>query len=262
MAYTSTDPTNSFSTGQYWETKFQEVSKSKTWICCALATIYIYLHCIYHVLTFYSVRISSAQLLSCVQLFATPWTAVHQASLYIINSKSLLKMSIELVMPSNHFILSSPSPPAFNLSQHQGLFQWVCSSHQVAKVLEFQLQHQSFQWIFGTDFLWDWLVYSPCSSRDSQESSPTPQFKSINSSALSLLTVQLSHPYMTIGKTIGLTRQTFLGKVISLLFQVLSSFVIAFLPRSKCLLISWLQSPSAVIWGPKKIMSITVLQMI
>ena len=79
---------------------------------------------------------------------------------------------------------------------------------------------------------------------------------------LSLLTVQLSHPYMTIGKTIGLTRQTFLGKVISLLFQVLSSFVIAFLPRSKCLLISWLQSPSAVILGPKKIISVTVLQMI
>ena len=63
-------------------------------------------------------------------------------------------MSIESVMPSNHLIpLSSPSPPAFNLSQHQGLFQWVSSLHQVAKVLEFQLQHQSFQWIFRTDFL-------------------------------------------------------------------------------------------------------------
>ena len=83
--------------------------------------------------------------------------------------------------------LSSPSPPAFNLSQHQGLFQWVSSSNQVAKILELQLQHQSFQWIFRTDFLWDWLVWSPCSPRDSQESSPTPQFKSINSSALSFL---------------------------------------------------------------------------
>ena len=72
----------------------------------------------------------------------------------------------------------SPSP-AFNLSQNQGLFQWVSSSHQVAKVLEFQLQHQSFQWIFRTDFLWDGLVGSPCSPRDSQESSPIPQFKSI-----------------------------------------------------------------------------------
>ena len=83
--------------------------------------------------------------------------------------------------------LSSPPPPAFNLSQHQGLFKWVSSSNQLAKVLEFQLQHQSFQWIFRTDFLQDWLFGSPCSPRDSQESSPTPQFKSINSLALSFL---------------------------------------------------------------------------
>ena len=82
--------------------------------------------------------------------------------------------------------LSSPSPPAFSLSQHQSLFQWVSSSHQVAKVLKFQLQHQCFQRIFRTDFLQDWLVGSPCSPRDSQMSSPTPQLKSINSSALSL----------------------------------------------------------------------------
>ena len=83
--------------------------------------------------------------------------------------------------------LSSPSPLAFSLFQHQGLFQWVSSSHQVAKVLELQLQHQSSQWIFRTDFLQNWLVWSPCSPRDSQESSPTPQFKSIKSSVLSLL---------------------------------------------------------------------------
>ena len=83
--------------------------------------------------------------------------------------------------------LSSPSPPAFNLSQHQGLFQWVCSLHQVSKVLEFLLWHQFFQCMFGTDFLWDGLVGSHCSSRDSQESSPTPRFKSINASALSFL---------------------------------------------------------------------------
>ena len=80
--------------------------------------------------------------------------------------------------------LSSPSP-AFNLSQHQGLFQWVISLYQVAKVLEFQLQHQSFQWIFRTDFLQDWLVGSPCNPRDSRESSLIPQFKSVNSSVLS-----------------------------------------------------------------------------
>ena len=74
--------------------------------------------------------------------------------------------------------LSSPSPPAPNPSQHQGLFQWVNSLHQVAKVLEFQLQHQSFQWIFRTDFLQEWLAGSPCSPRDSQESSPTQTYKS------------------------------------------------------------------------------------
>ena len=77
--------------------------------------------------------------------------------------------------------LSSPSPPAFSLSQHQGLFQWVSSSHQIAKVWELQLQHQSFQWIFRTNCLYNGLVGSSCSPRDSQETSPTPQVKSINS---------------------------------------------------------------------------------
>ena len=83
--------------------------------------------------------------------------------------------------------LSSPSPLALNLSQHQGLFKWVSSSHEVAKVLEFQLQHQSFQHTPRTDLLQDGLVGSPGSPRDCQESPPTPQFKSINSSALSFL---------------------------------------------------------------------------
>ena len=83
--------------------------------------------------------------------------------------------------------LLCPSPPTFNLSQHQDLFKWVSSLHQVDKVLEFQLQHQAFQWIFRSDFLWEGLVGSPCSPRDSQESSPIPQFKSINSSVLSFL---------------------------------------------------------------------------
>ena len=94
--------------------------------------------------------------------------------------------------------LSPPSPPALNLSLHQSLFQWVGSSHQVGKVLEFQ--HQSFQWIFRVDFFSDWLVCSPCCPRDYQDYFPAPQFKSINSSALSLLYVQLSHPYMTTWK--------------------------------------------------------------
>ena len=91
----------------------------------------------------------------------------------------------DAIQPS-HF-LSSPSPPALNLSQHQGLFKWVSSLHQVAKVLEFQLQHQSLQWTPRTYLLQDGLVGSPCSPRDSQEFSPTLEFKSINSSALSFL---------------------------------------------------------------------------
>ena len=101
----------------------------------------------------------------------------------------------DAIQPSHPLL--SPSPPAPNPSQHQGLFQWVNSSREVAKVLEFQPQHQSFQWTPRTGLLEDGLVGSPCSPRDSQESSPTPQFKSINSLAL---TVQLSHPYMTTGK--------------------------------------------------------------
>ena len=90
------------------------------------------------------------------------------------------------IQPSH--LLLSPSPPAFNLSQHLGLFKWVSSSQlRWPRVLEFQLQHQSFQWTPRTDFLKDGLVGSSCSPRDSQESSPTPQFKSINSSTLSFL---------------------------------------------------------------------------
>ena len=119
----------------------------------------------------------------------------------------------DIIQPSHP--LSTPSP-AFNLSQHQGLFQWVCSSDQVAKVLEFQPQHQSFQSIFRTDFLYKWLVLSPWSPRYSQESSLTPQFKSINSQRSAFFMVQLSHPYMTTGKTIALTRWTIVGKVMFL----------------------------------------------
>ena len=168
---------------------------------------------------------SVAQSLSRVQLFATPGTAACQASLYITNSQSLLKlMSIELMMSSNHFILSSPSPPAFNLSQHQGLFQWVTSLHQVAKVFEFQLQHQSFHWIFRTDFHWDGLVGSPCSPRDSQESFPTPQLKSINSSVFSFLYSPTLTSIRDYWKTIALTRPTLVGKVMSLLLNMLSKY--------------------------------------
>ena len=121
---------------------------------------------------------SLVKLLSHVWLFATPCTAACLVSLSIVNSRSLLKLIfIELMMPSNHLILS----------RYQGLLKWVSSSlHEVAKVLEFQLQHQSFQWIFRTGFFWEGLVGSPCSPRDSQESS-TLQFKSINSLVLSFV---------------------------------------------------------------------------
>ena len=97
----------------------------------------------------------------------------------------------DAIQPSHP--LSSPSPPAPNPSQHQGLFQWVNFSHQEAKGLEFQLQHQSFQWTPRTALLQDGLVGSPCNPEDSQESPPTPHFKSINSSALSFLSQSNSH---------------------------------------------------------------------
>ena len=162
----------------------------------------------------------------------------------------------DAIQPSHP--LSSPSPPAFNLSQHQGSFlvsQFFASGGQSiggsasASVLPMNIQ--------------DWFplgltVGSPCSLKDSQESSPTPQFKSISSSALSFLyspALTSIHGYW---KATALTRQTFVGKVMSLLFNMLSRLVIAVFPRSKNLLISWLQSPSAVILEPPKIKSVTV----
>ena len=131
----------------------------------------------------------SAVSLNLVQLFATPWIAARQSSLSITNSRSSLRlMSIESVMPSSHLTLCRPLlllPP--NPSQHQSLCQWVNSSQELAKVLEFQLQHHSFLRNPRADLLQKGLVGSPCSPRDSQESSPTPQFKSLNSLELSLL---------------------------------------------------------------------------
>ena len=112
----------------------------------------------------------------------------------------------DVIQPSHP--VSSPFPPAFNLAQHQTLFQWVGSLHQVAKVLELQFQHQSFQWIFRTDFLSDGLVWSPCSPRDPQESSPTLQFEGIHSSGISLL--YSSHPYVTTEKTLNYHKCVFL----------------------------------------------------
>ena len=133
-------------------------------------------------------KFSSVQSLSCVWLCepmdcSTPGLPVHHQLPEI--TQTHVHWVSDATQPSHP--LSSPSLPALNLSQHQGLFKWVISSYQVAKVLEFQLQHQSFQWIFRTDFLQDGLVGSPCSPRDSQESYPTPQFRSINSLVLSFL---------------------------------------------------------------------------
>ena len=104
--------------------------------------------------------------------FVTPWIAARQAPLSITNSQSSLRFtSIESVMPSSHLILyHPPSPPAPNPSQHQSLFQRVNSSHEVAKVLEIQLQHHSFQRNPRADLLQNGLVGSPCSPRDSWES--------------------------------------------------------------------------------------------
>ena len=147
--------------------------------------------------------------------------------------------------------LSSPSPPAFNLSQHQGLFQTVVSSHQVAKVVEFQLQRQSFQIIFRIDLIF--LLSKGLSRVFSSTTVWKHQFFSAQPSLWSN-----SHPYMTTGKTTALTIWTFVSKVLCLCFTKLSRFVIAFLPKSKHLLISWLQSLPAVILGPKKIKSVTV----
>ena len=164
----------------------------------------------------------------------------------------------DVIQPSHP--LSSPSPPTFNLSQHQGLFKWASSLHQVAKVLELQLQlqHQSFQWILRTDFLrMDWLdllaVQGTLKSLLQHHSS-----KASILWCSAFFIVQLSRPYMTTGKTIALTRQTFVGKIMSLLFRLLSRLVIAFLPRSRCLLIIGLQSPSAVILEPPKKYSLSL----
>ena len=100
-------------------------------------------------------------------------------------------------LPVHHQLPDFTQTPAPNPSQHQGLFQWVNSSHEVAKVLEFQLQHQSFQWTPRTDLLQDGLIGSPCSPRGSQESSPTHSSRASIFLHSAFLTVQLSHPYMT-----------------------------------------------------------------
>ena len=198
---------------------------------------------------------SSVQLLNRVQLFATPWTVAHQASLSITNSKSLLKlMSIESVMPSNHLILCYPLllPPSIFPSIR------VFSNQSVLRMRWPKYRRFTFNISLSNEhpglisFRMDWLdllaVQGTLMSLLQHHSSKASILR-----CSAFFTVQLSHPYMTTGKTIPLTRWTFVGKVMSLHLNMLSRLVIAFLPRSKHLLISWLQSPSAVILEPKKI---------
>ena len=152
---------------------------------------------------------------------------------------------------SSHPLLS-PSPPAPNPSQHQSLFQWVSSSHEVAKYWSFSFSISPSNKYTGLiSFRMDWLdllaVQGTLKSLLQHHSSKASILR-----CSAFFIVQLSHPYMTTGKTIALTRCTFVGKEISLLFNILSRLVITFLPRSKRLSISWLQSPSAVILEPKK----------
>ena len=157
----------------------------------------------------------------------------------------------DAIQPSHPLL--SPSPPAFNLAQHQDLFKWVSSSHQVAKVFSWVLMlsfsfniKPSNKYPGLLSFRMDWLdllaVQGTLKSLFQHHSSKA---SILQRSAFFI--VQLSQPYMTTGKTIALTRRTFVGKVTSLLLNMLSRLVITFLPRSKRLLISWLQSPSAVI---------------
>ena len=197
---------------------------------------------------------SSVQSLSCVRLFATPWTAAGQASLSITNSRSSPKlMSIELVMPSSHLILCHPLfllppiPPSIRVFSNESTLciRWpkywsfsfsISPSKEHPGLISFRMEWLDLLAVQGT--LKSLLQHHSSKASILQHSA--------------FFTIQLSHPYVTTGKTIALTRWTFVGKVMSLLFNMLSRLVITFLPRSECLLISWLQSPSTVTLEPPK----------
>ena len=192
-----------------------------------------------------------------VRLFATPWTVACQASLSITNSQSLLKlMSIKPVMPSNYLILCCPLllPPSIfpnlRVFSNQSVLpiRWpkywsfsfsISPSNEYSRLISFRMDWLNLLALQGT-------LKSLLQHHSSKASI-------LQSSAFFI--VQLSHPYLNTGKTIALTRWTFVGKVMPLLFNMLSRKVKAFLPRSKCLLPSWLQSPSAVILETGKIVS-------
>ena len=186
--------------------------------------------------------------------FATPWIAARQTSLSITNSQSLLKlMSIKSVMPSSHLILCRPLlllppiPPSIRVFSSGSTLhiRWpkywsfslsISPSNEHPGLISFKMDWLDHLAVQGT-------LKSLLQHHSSKASIPQPS---------AFLIVQLSHPYMTTGKTIALTRQTFVGKVICLLFNVLSRLVITFFPRSKRFLTSWLQSPSAVTLEPPK----------
>ena len=201
--------------------------------------------------------ISSVQSLSYVRLFVTPWTAAHQPSLSITDSQSLLKlMSTESVMPSNHLILCHPLllPPSIFPSIR------VFSNESVLRIrwpkycsFSFSISPSN-EYSGLISFRMDWLnllaVQGTLKNLLQHHSSKASVLQ-----CSAFFIVQLSHPYMTTGKTIALTRRTFVNQVMLLLFNMLSRLVIIFLPRSKRLLISWLQPPSAVTLEPRKIKS-------
>ena len=206
------------------------------------------------------VQFITIQLLSRVRLFATPWTAASQASLSITNSRSLPKpMSIESVMPSNHLILCHPLLLLPSIFPSIRVFSNESALHiRWTKYWSFSFNISPSNEHLGLiSFRMDWLDL--LAAQWTVKS--LLQHHSSKASILwysALFIVQLSHPYLTTGKTVALTKWTFVDKVMSLLFYMLSRLVITFLPRSNCLLISWLQSLSAVILEPLKIKSATV----
>ena len=197
--------------------------------------------------------ISSVQCLSRVWLFATPWIAACQASLSIINSWSSLKlMSTESVMPSSHLILHHPLlllPPIFGSFRVFSNESTLCMMWPKYWSFSFSISHSNEH--LGLIFRKYWLDLLAVQ----RTLKSLLQHHSSKASILwhsAFFIVLLSHPYMTTGKTKASTRWTIVGKVISLLLNMLSRLVITFLPRSKHFLISWIQLPSAVILEPPK----------
>ena len=206
------------------------------------------------------VQCSSVKSLSRIKLFVIAWTAARQAFLSIINSQSLLKlMSIESVMPSNHLIFCHPLLLLPSIFPSISVFSnELALSVRWSKYWSFSFSISPSNEYSGLiSFRMDWLDLLAVQGT-------LKSFLQHHSSKASILwrsaffIVQLSYPYMTTGKTIALTRWTLVGKVMSLLLNMLSRVIIAFLPSSKHLLISWLQSPSAVILELPKIMSVAV----